>query len=135
MLVAADRVRDAIAGWFDAGDWQRAANRHQTSGRGAVLIVAHGSEPGCCATIPRQPRRAVHRRSLSVARRGVRAFREWQLSQLHKRAAACRTLSQRVYRTGVICGRHHHVGLPELASILVHGRGRVPDDSWRRVGA
>ena len=40
---AADALR--IAAWFDAGEWRRAgAVALETSGRGEVLIVAHGAE-------------------------------------------------------------------------------------------
>ena len=142
MLVAADRVETPVAGWFDAGEWRRAgAVAIETSGRGAVLIVDHRSE----TWVLRHYRRGGlvarliddHYVWLGAAR--VRAFREWRLlRELHAAGLPVpNPVAAHVYRTGVIYTADIITSyLPDTRKLSWFiEQGRVPADSWQRIGA
>lgn len=142
MLVGADRVEAPIAGWFDAGEWRRAgAVAIETSGRGAVLIVAHGSETWVLRHYRRGGlvARLIDDHYLWLGAERVRAFREWRLlRELHAAGLPVPSpVAAHVYRTGVIYTADIITSyLPDTRKLSWFiEQGRVPADSWRRIGA
>jgi 3-deoxy-D-manno-octulosonic acid kinase len=142
MLVAGDRGDVPSAGWFDAGQWRRAgAVALETSGRGEVLIVAHGDETWVLRHYRRGGlvARFIDDHYLWLGAQRARAFREWRL--LHELRAAGLPVpdpvAAHVYRTGFIYTADIITAyLPETRKLSWFiQQGRVPPDSWRRVGA
>jgi 3-deoxy-D-manno-octulosonic acid kinase len=142
MLAASARAEAPIAAWFDPREWRRAgAVALETSGRGEVLIVAHGAE----TWVLRHYRRGGlvarfiddHYLWLGAAR--VRAFREWRLLRTLRAAGlpVPNPVAAHVHRTGVIYTADiitsYLPGTRKLSWFIE--QGRVPADSWRRVGA
>jgi 3-deoxy-D-manno-octulosonic acid kinase len=142
MLAADERAETPVAAWFDPGEWRRSgAVSLETSGRGEVLIVAHGDE----TWVLRHYRRGGlvarfiddHYLWLGVER--ARAFREWRLLR-ELRAAELPVpapVAAHVYRTGVIYTADIiTVYLPNTRKLSWYiEQGRVPADCWGRVGA
>ena len=138
MLVAADRAETPIAGWFDAGEWRRAgAVAIETSGRGAVLIVAHGSETWVLRHYRRGGlvARLIDDHYFWVGAERVRAFREWRLlRELHAVGLPVpNPVAAHVYRTGVIYTADiitaYLQGTRKLSWFIT--QGRAPADCWR----
>ena len=142
MLADAARAEAPIAAWFDAGEWRRAgAVALETSGRGEVLIVAHGAE----TWVLRHYRRGGivarfiddHYLWLGVDR--ARAFREWRL--LRKLRAAGlpvpNPVAAHLYRTGIIYTADIITTyLPETRKLSWFiEQGLAPAGCWRRIGA
>jgi 3-deoxy-D-manno-octulosonic acid kinase len=142
MLAGRERTEGPVAAWFSAADWRRAgAVALETSGRGEVLIVAHGDE----TWVLRHYRRGGlvarfiddHYLWLGVER--ARAFREWRL--LRKLRAAGlpvpNPVAAHVYRTGVIYTADiitsYLPGTRKLSWFIE--QGRVPAHCWRQIGA
>jgi 3-deoxy-D-manno-octulosonic acid kinase len=142
MLVAADRGEAPSSGWFDAGEWRRAgAVALETSGRGEVLIVAHGGETWVLRHYRRGGlvARFIDDHYLWLGAQRARAFREWRL--LHELRAAGlpvpKPVAAHVYRTGFIYTADIITAyLPETRKLSWFiAQGRVPADSWRQIGA
>jgi 3-deoxy-D-manno-octulosonic acid kinase len=142
MLADAARAEAPIAAWFDAGEWRRAgAVALETSGRGEVLIVAHGAE----SWVLRHYRRGgivarfIDDHYLWLGADRARAFREWRL--LRKLRAAGlpvpNPVAAHLYRTGIIYTADIITSyLPETRKLSWYiEQGRVPADRWRRIGA
>ena len=81
MLGAASLGEAPVPAWFDAADWQRAgAVALETSGRGEVLIVAHGNDRWVLRHYHRGGlvARFVEDHYLWLGLESTRAFREWR---------------------------------------------------------
>jgi 3-deoxy-D-manno-octulosonic acid kinase len=141
VLYSAGLAEPADASWFDAAHWQRGGDvALETSGRGAVLIVRHGSE--------RWVVRHYHRGGL-VARfvadhyvwfglDNTRAFREWRLLR-RLRAVGLpvpNPIAAHVYRTGPIYTADiittYLADTRKLSEFI--SEGAVPAQCWRQVG-
>ena len=131
MLVGARARRNAARDWFDPAEWRHAgAVAIETSGRGEVLIVAHGDETWVLRHYRRGGlvARFIDDHYLWPGAERTRAFREWRL--LRKLRAAGlpvpNPVAAHVYRTGVdLHGRHHHVVLARHAQAIVVHRARA----------
>ena len=142
MLAAGDRAEAPVAGWFDPAEWRRAgAVALETSGRGEVLIVAHGDETWVLRHYRRGGlvARFVDDHYLWLGADRARAFREWRLLR-ELRAAALpvpNPVAAHVYRTGFIYTADIITAyLPNTRKLSWFiAQGRVPPESWRRVGA
>ena len=91
MLAAAERAEPPAVAWFDAAEWRRAgAVALETSGRGEVLIVAHGAERWVLRHYRRggMVARLIDDHYLWLGVDRARSFREWRL--LRKLRAASR---------------------------------------------
>lgn len=142
MLVAGDRAAAPVASWFDAGDWQRAgAVALETSGRGEVLIVAHGDEKWVLRHYRRGGvvARFIDDHYLWLGAERARAFREWRLlRELHAAGLPVPSpVAAHVHRTGVIYTADIITAyLPDTRKLSWFiAQGRVPADSWPRIGA
>jgi 3-deoxy-D-manno-octulosonic acid kinase len=142
MLADAARAEAPIAAWFDAGEWRRAgAVALETSGRGEVLIVAHGAETWVLRHYRRGGivARFIDDHYLWLGADRARAFREWRL--LRKLRAAGlpvpNPVAAHLYRTGIIYTADIITTyLPETRKLSWFiEQGRVPADCWRRIGA
>jgi 3-deoxy-D-manno-octulosonic acid kinase len=142
MLAAGDRAAAPAASWFDAAEWQRAgAVALETSGRGAVLIVAHGDEQWVLRHYRRGGvvARFVDDHYLWRGAERARPFREWRL--LRELCAAGlpvpSPVAAHVYRTGFIYTADIITSyLPDTRKLSWFiAQGRVPADSWLRIGA
>lgn len=142
MLADAARAEAPAAAWFDAAEWRRAgAVALETSGRGEVLIVAHGSETWVLRHYRRggMVARFIDDHYLWVGADRARAFREWRL--LRKLRAAGlpvpNPVAAHLYRTGVIYTADIITSyLPETRKLSWFiAQGRVPAGCWRRIGA
>lgn len=142
MLAAADRAEAPRPDWFDPAQWRRAgAVALETSGRGEVLIVAHGTENWVLRHYRRGGlvARVIDDHYLWLGAERTRAFREWRL--LRKLRAAGlpvpHPVAAHVYRTGVIYTADiitaYLAGTRKLSWFIA--QGRAPADCWRRVGA
>jgi 3-deoxy-D-manno-octulosonic acid kinase len=141
MLAAYDRAGTPIANWFDADEWRRAgAVAIETSGRGEVLIVAHGDE----SWVLRHYRRGglvarfVDDHYIWLGTQRARAFREWRLLR-ELRAAGLpvpNPVAAHVYRTGIIYTADIITSyLPDTRKLSWFiAQGRVPAQCWRRIG-
>jgi 3-deoxy-D-manno-octulosonic acid kinase len=142
MLAGSERAETPLAGWFDADEWRRAgAVALETSGRGEVLIVAHGVETWVLRHYRRGGlvARFIDDHYVWTGAQRARAFREWRLLR-ELRAAGLPVpdpVAAHVFRTGFIYTADIVTAyLPntrKLSWFIAHGR--VPADSWRRVGA
>lgn len=142
MLAGADLGETPEAGWFDAEAWRRGgAVAIETSGRGEVLIVPHGSD----TWVLRHYRRGGlvarfiddHYLWLGAAR--TRAFREWLLlRELHASGLPVpKPVAAHVYRTGAIYKADiitSYLRDTRKLSWFIAER-RAPAECWRRVGA
>jgi 3-deoxy-D-manno-octulosonic acid kinase len=142
MLLAAERDETPRPDWFDPEEWRRAgAVAIETSGRGAVLIVAHGPETWVLRHYRRGGlvARFIDDHYVWLGAERTRAFREWRL--LRKLCAAGlpvpNPVAAHVYRTGVIY-------TADIITSYLHGthklswfiaQGRAPADCWLRIGA
>jgi 3-deoxy-D-manno-octulosonic acid kinase len=142
MLADAARAEPPVAAWFDASEWRRAgAVALETSGRGEVLIVAHGEETWVLRHYRRGGivARFIDDHYLWLGESRVRAFREWRL--LRKLRAAGlpvpNPVAAHVYRTGIIYTADIITAyLPDTRKLSWFiEQGRVPPDCWRRIGA
>jgi len=142
MLAAEERDEAPRPDWFDPEEWRRAgAVAIETSGRGEVLIVAHGRETWVLRHYRRGGlvARLIDDHYVWLGAERTRAFREWRL--LRKLRAAGlpvpNPVAAHVYRTGVI------YTADIITSYLADTRklswfiaqGRAPADGWRRIGA
>lgn len=142
MLVADDRAATPAARWFDAAEWQRnGAVALESSGRGEVLIVAHGDEQWVLRHYRRGGvvARFIDDHYLWLGAERARAFREWRLLR-ELRAAGLpvpRPVAAHVYKTGVIYTADIiTLYLPDTRKLSWFiAQGRVPADSWPRIGA
>jgi 3-deoxy-D-manno-octulosonic acid kinase len=142
MLAAADRAAPPVTGWFDAAEWRRAgAVALETSGRGEVLIVAHGDEKWVLRHYRRGGvvARFIDDHYLWLGAERARAFREWRLLR-ELRAAGLPVpspVAAHVYRTGLIYTADIITSyLPDTRKLSwCIAQGSVPADSWSRIGA
>jgi 3-deoxy-D-manno-octulosonic acid kinase len=142
MIAAGERAEAPIAAWFDAGEWRKAgAVAIETSGRGQVLIVAHGEETWVLRHYRRGGlvSRFIDDHYLWLGADRARAFREWRLLR-QLRAAGLpvpNPVAAHVYRTGVIYTADIITAyLPDTRKLSWFiGQGRVPAACWRRIGA
>jgi 3-deoxy-D-manno-octulosonic acid kinase len=142
MLAAAERAPPPDVGWFDAAQWRRAgAVALETSGRGEVLIVAHGDERWVLRHYRRggMVARFIDDHYLWLGADRARAFREWRL--LRKLRAAGlpvpNPVAAHLYRTGVIYTADiitSYLPATRKLSWFIE-QGKVPEGCWRRVGA
>jgi 3-deoxy-D-manno-octulosonic acid kinase len=142
LLAAGDRGEAPIAGWFDAAEWRRAgAVALETSGRGEVLIVAHGAETWVLRHYRRGGliARFIDDHYLWLGAERARAFREWRL--LRELSAAGlpvpNPVAAHVYRTGFIYTADIITTyLPDTRKLSWFiEQGRVPVACWRRIGS
>ena len=142
MLTAAERSETPRADWFDPKEWRRAgAVAIETSGRGEVLIVAHGDETWVLRHYRRGGlvARFIDDHYVWLGAERTRAFREWRL--LRKLRAAKlpvpNPVAAHIYRTGVIYTADIITSyLPDTRKLSWFiEQGRAPADCWRRIGA
>jgi 3-deoxy-D-manno-octulosonic acid kinase len=142
MLVAAERSETPRADWFEPQEWRNAgAVAIETSGRGEVLIVAHGEESWVLRHYRRGGlvARLIDDHYLWLGAERSRAFREWRL--LRKLRAAGlpvpNPVAAHVYRTGVIYTADIITSyLPATRKLSWFiAQGRAPGECWRRIGA
>ena len=141
MLAARDRAETAVSAWFDANEWRRAgAVAIETSGRGAVLIVAHGEETWVLRHYRRGGlvARFIDDHYVWLGEQRARAFREWRLLR-ELRAAGLpvpNPVAAHVYRTGLIYTADIITAyLPDTRKLSWFiEQGRVPAECWRRIG-
>jgi 3-deoxy-D-manno-octulosonic acid kinase len=142
MLVAPELGEPVSAAWFDPAEWRRAgAVALETSGRGQVLIVAHGSDTWVLRHYRRGGvvARFIDDHYLWLGAERTRAVREWRL--LRKLRAAGlpvpNPVAAHVYRTGAIYMADiitsYLPGTQKLSWFIA--QGRAPVDAWRRIGA
>ncbi len=141
MLTAAERSDTPRADWFDPKEWRRAgAVAIETSGRGEVLIVAHGDETWVLRHYRRGGlvARFIDDHYVWLGAERTRAFREWRL--LRKLRAAKlpvpNPVAAHIYRTGVIYTADIITSyLPDTRKLSWFiEQGRAPADCWRRIG-
>jgi 3-deoxy-D-manno-octulosonic acid kinase len=142
MLAATDRGEVPNAEWFDPDGWRRAgAVAIETSGRGEVLIVKHGSEQWVLRHYRRGGvvARFIDDHYFWLGADRTRAFREWRLLRSLQAAGlpVPHPVAAHVYRTGVIYTADIITSyLPDtrkLSSFIA--QGGVPAECWRRIGA
>ncbi|HUQ53374.1 MAG TPA: 3-deoxy-D-manno-octulosonic acid kinase [Gammaproteobacteria bacterium] len=142
MLVAAERAEAPRPDWFDPAEWRRAgAVAIETSGRGEVLIVAHGPETWVLRHYRRGGlvARLIDDHYVWFGAESTRAFREWRL--LRKLRAAGlpvpNPVAARIYRTGVIYTADIITTyLPATHKLSWYiEQGGAPADCWQRIGA
>jgi 3-deoxy-D-manno-octulosonic acid kinase len=142
MLSPAERAEPPVVAWFAAEEWRHAgAVALETSGRGEVLIVERGAE----TWVLRHYRRGgivaqfIDDHYLWLGADRARAFREWRL--LRKLRAAGlpvpNPVAAHLYRTGIIYTADIITSyLPNTRKLSWFiEQGRVPAESWRRIGA
>jgi 3-deoxy-D-manno-octulosonic acid kinase len=142
MLTAGDRAETPSPDWFDPAEWRRAgAVAIETSGRGEVLIVAHGSETWVLRHYRRGGlvARVIDDHYLWLGAERSRAFREWRLLRKLRKAGlpVPNPVAAHVYRTGAIYTADiitsYLQGTRKLSWFIA--QGRAPADCWRRIGA
>lgn len=142
MLTATERKETPSADWFDPDAWRRAgAVAIETSGRGEVLIVAHGAETWVLRHYRRGGlvARFIDDHYLWLGAERTRAFREWRL--LRRLSAAGlpvpSPVAAHVYRTGLIYTADIITTyLPDTRKLSWFiAQSRVPGACWRRIGA
>jgi 3-deoxy-D-manno-octulosonic acid kinase len=142
MLVDSARAETPRPDWFDPKEWRRSgAVAIETSGRGEVLIVEHGSETWVLRHYRRGGlvARVIDDHYFWLGAERTRAFREWRL--LHKLRAVNlpvpTPVAAHVYRTGVIYTADIITSyLPATRKLSWFiSQGRAPADGWRRIGA
>jgi 3-deoxy-D-manno-octulosonic acid kinase len=142
MLVAAERAEAPRPDWFDPEEWRRAgAVALETSGRGEVLIVAHGPETWVLRHYRRGGlvARLIDDHYVWLGAEQTRAFREWRLLRgLHAAGLPVpQPVAAHVYRTGVIYTADiitlYLQGTRKLSWYIA--QGAAPGDCWRRIGA
>jgi 3-deoxy-D-manno-octulosonic acid kinase len=142
MLVDAALNETPVTAWFDAAQWRRGgAVAVETSGRGAALIVPHGSDTWVLRHYRRGGfvARFIDDHYLWSGIEQTRAFREWRLLRKLKDAGlpVPNPVAAHVYRTGPIYTAdiitHYLPDTRKLSSFIA--QGRAPADCWRRVGA
>jgi len=142
MLAAATRDEAPRPDWFDPKEWRRAgAVAIETSGRGDVLIVEHGSETWVLRHYRRGGlvARVIDDHYFWLGAERTRAFREWRLLRMLRNAGlpVPNPVAAHVYRTGVIYTADiitsYLPGTRKLSWFIA--QGRAPADCWRRVGA
>ena len=142
MLVGSERAETPRAGWFDADEWRRGgAVALEHSGRGEVLIVAHGDETWVLRHYRRGGlvARFIDDHYLWTGADRARAFREWRLLR-ELRAAGLpvpNPVAAHVLRNGLVyTGDIITSYLPNTRKLSWFiAQRRVPSGSWRRVGA
>jgi 3-deoxy-D-manno-octulosonic acid kinase len=141
MLAATDHRGTPSADWFNPGEWRRAgAVAIETSGRGEVLIVAHGAETWVLRHYRRGGlvARFIDDHYLWLGAERTRAFREWRL--LRRLCAAGlpvpSPVAAHVYRTGFIYTADIITTyLPDTRKLSWFiAQSRVPAACWRRIG-
>jgi 3-deoxy-D-manno-octulosonic acid kinase len=142
LLVAPELGEAPQAGWFDPAEWRRAgAVAIETSGRGAVLIVAHGNDTWVLRHYRRGGlvARFIDDHYVWFGAERSRAFREWRL--LRKLRAVGlpvpNPVAAHVYRTACIYTADIITSyLPDTQKLSWFiAQGRVPESCWRRIGA
>jgi 3-deoxy-D-manno-octulosonic acid kinase len=142
MLAGSERAETPRAEWFDAAEWRRGgAVALEHSGRGEVLIVAHGAETWVLRHYRRGGlvARFVDDHYLWSGAGRARAFREWRLLR-EMRAAGLpvpNPVAAHVLRKGLVyTGDIITTYLPNTRKLSWFiAQRRVPADSWRRIGA
>jgi len=128
--------------WFDAAHWRRdGAVAVETSGRGAALIVEHGSDTWVLRHYRRGGfvARFIDDHYLWSGAERTRAFREWRLLRKLRDAGlpVPNPVAAHVYRTGPIYTADiitsYLQGTRKLSWFI--SQGRAPADCWRRIGA
>ena len=124
---ATERGETPSADWFDPDEWRRAgAVAIETSGRGAgAHRRARRGNLGAASLSARRARRALHRRSLSLARRRAHA----RVSRVAAAAAPLRRRAARAESRGrarlshgihLYRGHHHDVFARHAQAVVVH---------------
>jgi 3-deoxy-D-manno-octulosonic acid kinase len=142
MLAGRERSDTPLATWFDPAEWRRGgAVALESSGRGEVLIVEHGAETWVLRHYRRGGlvARFIDDHYLWFGKERARAFREWRLLR-ELRAAGLpvpNPVAAHVFRTGAVyTGDIITAYLPNTRKLSWFiAQGRVPAESWRRVGA
>jgi len=141
MLAASSLGEVPSAAWFDAAEWQRAgAVALETSGRGAVLIVAHGADKWVLRHYHRGGlvARFVEDHYLWLGLERTRAFREWRLLRRLRDAGlpVPNPVAAHVYRTGAIYTADIITSyLPNTRKLSWFiEQGQVPTGCWRKIG-
>jgi 3-deoxy-D-manno-octulosonic acid kinase len=141
MLAATALGEVPVAAWFDAEEWQRAgAVALETSGRGAVLIVAHGDDRWVLRHYHRGGlvARFIEDHYLWLGLERTRAFREWRLLRRLRDAGlpVPNPVAAHVYRTGAIYTADIITSyLPNTRKLSWFiEQGQVPSDCWRKIG-
>jgi 3-deoxy-D-manno-octulosonic acid kinase len=142
MIAAGDRAEAPRPDWLDPARWRAAgAVAIETSGRGQVLIVAHGNETWVLRHYRRGGlvARVIDDHYLWLGAERTRAFREWRLLR-ELRAAGLpvpNPVAAHVYRTGVIYTADiitsYLTDTHKLSWFI--SQGRTPAGCWRRIGA
>ncbi len=141
MLAAASLGEAPVPEWFDASEWQRAgAVALETTGRGEVLIVAHGSDKWVLRHYHRGGlvARFIEDHYLWLGLERTRAFREWRLLR-GLRAAGLPVpmpVAAHVYRTGAIYTADIITSyLPNTRKLSWFiAQGQVPAQCWHKIG-
>ena len=142
MLLGSERSDTPLASWFDPAEWRRAgAVALESSGRGEVLIVEHGTETWVLRHYRRGGlvARFIDDHYLWFGTERARAFREWRLLR-ELRAAGLpvpNPVAAHVFRAGAVyTGDIITSYLPNTRKLSWFiAQKRVPAESWRRVGA
>jgi 3-deoxy-D-manno-octulosonic acid kinase len=142
MLAGSALGEPPVPAWFDPAEWRRGgAVAIETSGRGAVLIVEHGSDTWVLRHYRRGGlvARFIDDHYLWLGAERTRAFREWRLLRKLRDAGlpVPNPVAARVYRTGPIYTADIITSyLPDTRKLSWFiEQARVPADCWRRVGA
>lgn len=141
ILAAPGLEQDAVAGWFDAAEWQRAgAVALETTGRGAVLIVERGAERWVLRHYHRGGfvARFVADHYLWLGLERTRAFREWRtLAFLRSEGLPVpKPIAAHVYRTGAIYTADIITAyLPDTRKLSFYlAQGTAPPECWAKIG-
>jgi 3-deoxy-D-manno-octulosonic acid kinase len=142
MLAGAELRETPEAKWFDAAAWRLGgAVAIETSGRGQVLIVPHGSDTWVLRHYRRGGlvARFIDDHYLWLGAERTRAFREWRLLR-ELRAAGLpvpNPVAAHVYRTGAIYTADiitSYLRDTQKLSWFI-AQSRAPAECWRRVGS
>jgi len=142
MLAAGERAEKPTPNWFDPAEWRRAgAVAIETSGRGEVLIVAHGDETWVLRHYRRGGlvARVIDDHYVWLGPERTRAFREWRLLRSLRAAGlpVPNPVAAHVYRTGVIYTADiitSYLRDTRKLSWFI-AQGTLPAGCWRRIGA
>ena len=141
MLCAGSPGEAAVPGWFDASEWRRAgAVALEASGRGEVLIVAHGNDRWVLRHYHRGGlvARFVEDHYLWLGLEQTRAFREWRLLRGLRDAGlpVPNPVAAHVYRTGAVYTADIITSyLPNTRKLSWFiAQGQVPERCWGKIG-
>jgi 3-deoxy-D-manno-octulosonic acid kinase len=141
MLYDGTSTAPAEVSWFDPAHWKAVGGvALETSGRGAVLIVQHGSQKWVVRHYHRGGfvARFIEDHYLWLGLEECRSFREWRLLRsLHDAGLPVpNPIAAHVYRTGPIYTADIITTyLPDTRKLSAFiTDGEVPEHSWREIG-